>query len=96
MEWHALSLRGRTPALLLISVKSEINLQPSNMPSELKEAIGVFVTYYNFQRYHEGLGNVTPHDVFTGRHLTTIAKRKEVKSKTSQDRRDYDNTIRKG
>jgi len=30
------------------------------MPSELREAIRAFIEYYNYRRYHEGLGNVTP------------------------------------
>jgi hypothetical protein len=34
------------------------------------------------RRYHEGLGNVTPHDLYTGRHLEIIRSRKEIKSKT--------------
>jgi len=38
------------------------------MPGELKEAIRAFIEYYNYRRYHEGLGNVTPYDVYTGRH----------------------------
>lgn len=33
------------------------------MPSELKEAIRAFIDYYDYRRYHEGLGNVTPNDV---------------------------------
>ena len=34
------------------------------------------------RRYHEGLGNVTPHDPHTERHLEIIRSRKEIKSKT--------------
>jgi transposase InsO family protein len=33
------------------------------MPGELKEAIRAFIEYYNYRRYHEGLGNL---------HLTTF------------------------
>jgi len=46
------------------------------------------------ERYHVGLGNVTPCDVYTGRHLETIQKRKEAKSRTSAARRDYNRSLR--
>ena len=77
------------------SLKGEITIQPYDMPSELKEAIRTFVEYYNYRRYHEGLGNVTPWDVYTGKHLETIARRKEVKSRTLQERKGYNNIARK-
>ena len=76
------------------TVKGEINRVPYDMPGELKEAIGAFVEYYNYRRYHEGLGNVTPYDVYTGRHLEIIQNRKEVKSRTLQTRRGYNRTVR--
>jgi hypothetical protein len=64
------------------------------MPSELKEANKAFIKYYNYRRYHEGLGNITPYDVYTGRHLEIIQRRKEAKSKTLEARRDYNRTAR--
>ena len=64
------------------------------MSGELKEAIKAFIEYYNYQRYHEGLGDVTPYDVYTGRHLEVIQRRKEVKSRTLQARRDYNRAVR--
>jgi len=76
------------------TIKGEINLVPYEMPGELEEAIKAFINYYNHQRYHEGLGDVTPYDVYTGRHLGIIQKRREVKSKTLQVRRDYNRTVR--
>jgi len=76
------------------TVKGEIKQVPYDMPCELKEAIRAFIEYYNYRRYHEGLGNVTPYDVYTGRHLAIIQKRKEVKSKTLEVRRDYNRTAR--
>ena len=76
------------------TLKGEINQVPYDMPGELREAIRAFIEYYNYQRYHEGLGNVTPYDVYTGRHLEIIQKRKEVKSRTLVARRDYNRTAR--
>jgi len=76
------------------TIKGEINLVPHEMPSELEDAIRSFVSYYNYQRYHEGLGNVTPYDVYTGRHLDVLERRREVKTKTLESRRDYNRAIR--
>jgi len=77
------------------TIKGEINQVPYEMPSELKEAIRAFIDYYNYRRYHEGLGDVTPYDVYTGGHLEVIQRRKEVKSRTLQARRDYNRAVRK-
>lgn len=76
------------------TLKGEINQMPYDVPGELKEAIRAFIEYYNYRRYHEGLGNVTPYDVYTGRHLEIIQRRKEVKSKTLAARKDYNRTAR--
>lgn len=76
------------------SIKGELNLVPYAMPSELRESIQAFVDYYNFRRYHEGLGDVTPYDVYTGRRTKIIQRRKEAKNKTLQLRRDYNKAAR--
>ena len=77
------------------TVKGEINQVSYDMPDELRAALQGFVEYYNYRRYHEGLGNVTPYDVYTGRHLEIFQRRKEVKSRTSKARKDYNRTARK-
>lgn len=76
------------------SIREEIDLVPYEMPSRLREAIRGFVEYYNYHRYHEGLGDVIPYDVYTGRHIQVIEKRKEVKSRTLQERRIYNKIVR--
>jgi len=76
------------------TIKGDIRLVPYDMPSELNEAIQTFIEYYNYARYHEGLGDVTPYDVYTGRHLEVIQRRKEAKYRTLQARRDYNRTVR--
>ena len=37
------------------------------LPGDLERQIGTFVGYYNNQRYHESLGNLTPAGVWFGR-----------------------------
>jgi len=76
------------------TIKSELSSVPYEMPSTLKEAIRAFIEYYNYRRYHEGLGNVTPYDVYTGKQYEIIQRRKEVKSRTLEVRRDYNRTAR--
>ncbi|NIS68467.1 MAG: IS3 family transposase [Proteobacteria bacterium] len=77
------------------TIKGEINLLPYEMPGELEEAIRSFVEYYNYQRYHEGLGNVSPFDMYSGRHLEILQRRKEVKKETLKERRSYNSAVRK-
>ena len=76
------------------TIKGDIKLVPYEMPGELKKAIKAFIEYYNYRRYHEGVNDVTPYDVYTGRHLEIIKKRKEVKIRTLQARRDYNRDVR--
>ena len=76
------------------SIKGELSLLPYEMPSQLEGAIRAFIEYYNYWRYHEGLGNVTPYDVYIGKHLEIIQRRKEAKSRTLTARRDYNKTVR--
>ena len=40
------------------------------------------------------MGVVTPHDVYTGRYLEVIQRRKEAKSGTLLARRDYNRVAR--
>jgi putative transposase len=76
------------------TMKGEIKLVPYEMPSQLKEAIKAFIEYYNYHRYHEGLSDVAPYDVYTGKHLEIIQRRKEAKSETLKARRDYNRAVR--
>jgi len=76
------------------TLKGEINQVPYEMPSELKQAMESFVEYYNHQRYHEALDNVTPADVYLGRRDDILARRKEAKQRTLQARREHNRKLR--
>jgi transposase InsO family protein len=76
------------------TIKGELYLLLHEMPGELKEAVKAFIEYYNYQRYHEGLGDVTPYDAYTGRHIEVIQKRKEAKNRTLTAGKSYNRTIR--
>ena len=45
------------------------------LPGDLEHQIGAFVDYYNNERYHESLNNVTPADVYFGRDKGIIRQR---------------------
>jgi putative transposase len=45
------------------------------------------VNYYNHQRYHESLDNLTPADVYFGRAKEVLTKRDQIKKQTLQQRR---------
>ena len=43
--------------------------------------------HYNHERYHESLENVTPADVYHGRHREVLSERARIKRLTMQRRR---------
>jgi hypothetical protein len=45
------------------------------------------IDYYNTERYHESLDNLTPADVYTGRGQTVLDRRGRIKQKTIAERR---------
>jgi len=76
------------------SLKREVNQLPYELPGQLELAIADFVDYYNYRRYHKGLGNVTPADVLYGRREEILKCRKEVQIQTINRRREYNRDLR--
>ena len=68
-------------------MKNVVKLENYFFPDELRSSIEAFVNYYNNQRYHESLNNVTPADVYFGRSEDVLNRRKEVKLQTIKERR---------
>ena len=58
-----------------------------NLALYLKAQIEAFVKYYNHQRYHESLKNLTPADVYFNRGQIILLEREKIKRKTIQNRR---------
>ncbi len=69
------------------SMKNQILLNNYYLPSELQEHIQCFVTYYNHERYHESLDNLTPADVYYGRGQQIREERELIKLNTMAQRR---------
>ena len=75
------------------SMKNQILLNNYYLPGELQEHLQHFVNYYNHERYHESLDNLTPADVFCGRGQAILDQREKIKLNTLSMRRKmhYDN-----
>ena len=71
------------------SAKEVILLHVWDSPEKLREAIGSFIEFYNSRRYHEGIGNVTPDDVYYGRRESILKDREVLKKKTLLERRRF-------
>ena len=75
-------------------MKNVLLLDNYYSPDDLKAQIEAFVEYYNYQRYHESLDNVTPADVYTGRAAKIHEERERIKERTMKLRkRNYRKAI---
>ncbi len=72
------------------TMKNVVKLEHYYFPWELEAALRDFVAYYNNERYHESLDNVTPADVYFGRQAVVLSERAKIKRLTMQQRKkDY-------
>ena len=69
------------------SMKNQVLPENYYLPGDLKARIAEFVGYYNTERYHESLNNLTPEDVYTGRDQTILNRRRRIKQETIEQRR---------
>ena len=69
------------------TMKNVVKLQHYYFPWELEAALRDFVAYYNNERYHESLDNVTPADVYFGRQHAVLTERDKIKGLTMKRRK---------
>jgi transposase InsO family protein len=69
------------------TMKNVVKLENYFFPDELRAALVSFVHYYNNERYHESLENMTPADVYFGRAQQIKSNRHHIKMKTLKERR---------
>ena len=69
------------------TLKNRILLENYFLPGDLEAQIEAFVANYNHLRYHEGIGNLTPADVYFGRGQTILIERNRIKRQTIANRR---------
>jgi len=56
---------------------------------ELKRELTSFIEYYNHERVHESLKNVTPADMYYGRQEKILSLRDKIKQKTLKSRKRF-------
>jgi putative transposase len=61
------------------TLKARVNLLVYTSPGLLRAAMVEFIEFYNQRRYHEGIGNVTPADVYQSRREQVLRRREEQK-----------------
>jgi putative transposase len=71
------------------TLKARLNLLVFTSPEALRAAMAEFIEFYNHRRYPEGIGNVTPADVYYGRGEEILQRRKEQKQETMDRRFQY-------
>jgi RNA-directed DNA polymerase len=69
------------------TLKNRILLNNYYLPGDLERQITAFVEHYNHVRYHEGINNLTPADVYFGRDKMILAERQRIKRETIANRR---------
>src|SRR6202049_5294694 len=61
------------------TLKGQVKLLVYELPAVLEQALADFVDYYNYLRYHEGIGDVSPDDVYDGGRGESLDTRREGK-----------------
>ena len=80
-RWNAIPEKVQEEVLDLALERTDLS------PGELEAALRDFVAYYNNERYHQAIGNVTPADVYFGRQYEVLTERSKIKRRTMERRK---------
>ena len=75
------------------TLKARLNLLVYTSPEVLRAAMADCIRFYNDERYHEGIGNGTPADVYDGRREAILRRRAAHKSRTLARRVRYNRAV---
>jgi hypothetical protein len=64
-------------------------------PEVLRAAMADFIRFHNPERYREGIGNVTPADVYYGRRDAILRRRAAQQHRTQAQRVRYNRAVRR-
>ena len=76
------------------SMKNILFLENYYSPDELTDQLDLFIDYYNNDRHHEALNNLTPADVYYGRKREILTRREQIKKNTMSLRRRHNCSLR--
>ena len=74
-----------------LTMKNVIKLDIYHSPMELEAALKRFVHYYNYERYHESINNVTPAQKYYGKSNQVLERRNKIKQETIKKRKQQYN-----
>jgi hypothetical protein len=69
------------------TAKEKVMLIVQASPEEFDRALEAFQRWYNYEHYHEGIGNLHPADVYFGRAEAILEQRKQLKEQTKKARK---------
>ncbi|MCX6601899.1 MAG: integrase core domain-containing protein [bacterium] len=69
------------------TTKEKVMLIVQASPEEFDRALEAFQRWYNYEHYHEGIGNLHPADVYFGRADAILTQRKQLKEQTKKARK---------
>jgi putative transposase len=66
------------------TIKDQLTLIVHASPEAFDRALEAFLHWYNYEHYHESIGNLHPADVYFGRVEAIVQKRKQLQEQTKK------------